>query len=63
MCEGKEYYCSQCGCSVSIDNYEGDPQLLNENDLICEDCKFEYEKEIREQELPNYEENDDNEFF
>ena len=64
MCNKKEYTCSQCGCEIKPDKIDGDVQLINEFDLLCEDCKFEYEKEIREQELSDdAEENDDNEFF
>ncbi|MDA3887171.1 MAG: hypothetical protein PF638_16410 [Candidatus Delongbacteria bacterium] len=43
MCEDKEYTCSQCGCELNIGNI--DPELIDVNDLLCEDCKFEYEKE------------------
>ena len=60
--KNKEYFCSQCGCELNIGNL--DPELIDVNDLLCEDCKFEYEKVIREQELlDEEEENDDNEFF
>ena len=59
MPKEKEYTCSQCGCTITVDE-----EIIDVNDLLCEDCKFEYEKEIREQELlEEEEENDDNEFF
>ena len=62
--EEKKYSCSQCGCTINAGELQGDVELIEVNDLLCEDCKFEYEKEIREQELlEEDEENDDNEFF